>query len=84
MSVADFQKALKEPSLILGTARTLTRLRKGQAKKVFLSSNCPAAIREEILHLAAKASIPVVQLPVPNAEVGVLCKKPYAVSVACY
>lgn len=84
MSLADLKKAVKEEKLIFGTDRTLKMIRRGKAKKVFISSNCPKQVREDIKHYAGIADIEVEELKEPNEELGIICKKPFPISVLCY
>lgn len=80
----DLKKALKEGKLIFGTDRTLKLIRGGKAHKVFLAKNCNEQVKEDILHHAKLAKIEVKQLDLPNEEIGMLCKKPFFISVLCY
>ncbi len=84
MSLADLKKAVKEEKLVFGTDRTLKMIRKSNAKKVFISSNCPKQVRDDIKHYASIAEIEVNELKEPNEELGIICKKPFSISVLCY
>mgnify|MGYP001566018642 CR=1 FL=1 len=84
MSLADLKKAVKEEKLVFGTDRTLKMIRKGKAKKVFISSNCSKQVREDIKHYASISGIEVIKLKEPNEELGIICKKPFSISVLCY
>ena len=84
MSLADLKKAVKEEKLVFGTDRTLKMIREGKAKKVFISSNCPKQVREDIKHYATIAGMEVNELKEPNEELGIICKKPFSISVLCY
>ena len=57
--IEEIKKALAEGKVVLGTERTLKSLRLGNIEKVFLTSNCPADVKEQVEHLAklSKASI---------------------------
>ncbi len=84
MSIESLKKALKEEKLIYGKDETLKKMRSGKINEVFLSSNCPKQLREDILHYSKLASVKVSELDVPNDELGIICKKPFSISVACY
>lgn len=80
----EIKKILKEKSLTFGTEEVLKKIRLGEVKKVFLASNCNKDIKEKIERYAKVGKIQVVNLDIPNDEVGVICKKPFAISVLCY
>lgn len=82
--MSKLSDALKKEKLVYGTERTLELLRRGKVKVVFLSNNVKQDVKEEIEHLAKLGKAEVVKLKIPNTEVGVVCKKPFAVSVLCY
>jgi len=84
MSLTALKKALKEKTITFGTEKTLKMLRNGKAKKVFLSLNCPEDVKETILRYAKLNSVEVVNLKLPNDEIGLTCKKPFSISVLCY
>lgn len=72
---------VQERKAIVGTERVLKGIKSGSLKKVFLASNCPVKVREDIFHYAKLASVPVVELSYNNEEVGIFCKKNFLVSV---
>lgn len=78
------QDALKKEKLIYGSEKTLKLLRNGKVKVVFLASNIMDDVKAEIEHLAKLGNVEVVYLKIPNTEVGIVCKKPFAISVLCY
>ena len=77
----EIKKGLKEGKLILGTKRTVKAIRAGGVSKIFLASNCPEVIAEDIEHYCAITEIPVEKLTVDCDELGSMCKKPFYVSV---
>ncbi len=79
--VEEIKKHLDSGKITLGTERTIKELKKGTLSKVFLSSNCPKEVIEDIAHYSGIASVEVVTLSLPNDELGVTCKKPFAVSM---
>ena len=79
--VEEIRSLIDEGKLIIGTDRTLKALRNGKVKKVFLSSNVSENSKSEIVHLAKIADVDVVDVDESNEELGVLCRKPFAVSV---
>ena len=80
-NISELKKLLKTDKIILGTDRTLKLLKLGTADRVFLSSNCPEEVKKDIEYYAKLSNVPLIYLKQPNDELGILCKKPYPVSV---
>lgn len=82
--IEELRSALKEKTLTFGTERTLKSLKLGKAKAVFVASNCPKKIREQVSYYAGISGAKVVEIELPDKEIGLVCKKPFAVSVLSY
>lgn len=80
----ELKQALKEKSLVIGKDRTMKRLREGSVKAVFLASNCSNDTKEIIKYYAKFSDVKVVELDIPNTELGSVCKRPYSISVLSY
>lgn len=80
----ELKKALQEEKVIIGKDRVLKKLRIGKMEKVYLSSNCPLQARDDIKHLAKIHNIKVVEAKEDNEQLGVICKKPFSISVLGY
>jgi len=78
------QEALKKEKFVFGTDKVLNLLRNGKLKVIFLANNVKEEVKEEVENLAKLGKTEVITLNVPNTEVGVICKKPFAVSVLGY
>ena len=76
-NLQELKKALKEKTVVFGTKRTLKNLKLGKCKKVFISSNCPKLVREEI----KSYDVEVIELDEPNTEIALICKRPHPISV---
>lgn len=76
--------ALKSEKIIFGEDRILKLLKLGKIKVVFLSNNIKKDVEDEIEHLAKLSKVEVVKLTIPNNEVGVICKKPFFISILGY
>ena len=72
---------LKTKKLVIGTDRTIKNLKLGKLGKIFLSSNCPAGVKEDVVHYSKLSKVEIIKLNYPNDEVGTLCKKPFSISV---
>ena len=80
-NITEIRKLLKSKSLIIGTKETLKALKLGKLKKVFLSANPSESTVESINRYARSSNIEVIKLRYPNDELGILCKKPFSISV---
>ena len=80
-SINEIRKIIKDEKAVVGTKEVIKNLKLGKLKKVYLSSNCPSDVKDDILHYADISKAEVVQLKQPNDELGVLCKKPYSISI---
>lgn len=77
----DFKKLVKEGKAYIGTEQTLTHLKQGWLKKVYLTSNCPAGVKTDVKKYAELTGTEVEELAVPNEELGIMCKKQFSISV---
>ncbi|MDD4877586.1 MAG: ribosomal L7Ae/L30e/S12e/Gadd45 family protein [Candidatus Nanoarchaeia archaeon] len=78
---SELKDVLKEKNIVFGTNETVKGLKLGKVKKVLLASNCPKSVRDTIAHYAKIANAVIVELDVPDKEIGLLSKKPFGVSV---
>ena len=78
---AEIRKLLGSDKLVIGTERCVKLLRKGQLTKVMLASNCNQQTVDDVKRYSGAAGAEVVELDVPNEELGVYCKKPFNISV---
>ena len=81
MSLAELKKLVGDKKLIIGTDRTMKELTKGGLKEIFLSSNCSKETKENIETHAGMFKVKVSTVDITNDDMGVLVKKPFAVSV---
>ncbi|MEA3378694.1 MAG: ribosomal L7Ae/L30e/S12e/Gadd45 family protein [Nanoarchaeota archaeon] len=84
MSLEKLKKALKEEKLIFGIKETIKNIKNGNAKTVFLASNCSDSIKEQIRHYAKLGDFEIMELGVPDSEIGMLCKKLHSISVLSF
>ena len=82
MTTDQLKQDLKKSTPFYGVEVTLKKLRKGELKKIYLSKDCKD--KETILSLAQKTGIHVIELQETNAEIGVVCKKPFSISALCF
>ncbi len=84
MKVDDLKKDLENKKMIFGANITLKKLRAGKLKKIYMANNCRKDIAEDIVKYAKINKIEIVKLKKTNEELGVLCKKPFSISVLSY
>lgn len=77
----DIKKLVKEKKVFIGADQTIKNLKLGKLSKVFVASNCPDNLKEDIKHYAALSGTEVVELDIPNDELGLMCRKPFSISV---
>jgi large subunit ribosomal protein L30e len=78
---AEIRKLLGSDKLVIGSDRVLKMLRHGELKKVILASNCKQMMRDDIISYSKQSDVEIIELDVPNEELGVYCKKPFHISV---
>ena len=78
---AEIKKLMETDRLVKGTKLTLKNLKIGKLEKIFVTSNCPAEVKEDIKHFSELAKVKVVQLDITNEELGIVCKRPHLISV---
>ena len=77
----EIKKLLKSNSLVIGTENTLKSLKLGKIDRVILSSNCPDKVAEDLGYYAGLSNAETVRVSYHNEELGVICKKPFSISV---
>ncbi len=79
--VSELKKILKGEKVVIGTQRTLKELKRGSVERVFVTSNCPAAVEQDIDHYTRLSGAEKIKISLPNEELGIICKKPFSISV---
>ncbi len=79
--IDEIKELVKMKRAAIGTKETLRLLKEGKVKRVFVTSNCPKDIRESVQHYADLCGASVEELPIPNDELGVVCRKQFSISV---
>lgn len=82
-SIEEIKKALKSKAIV-GKKEVLKNLKIGKIKKVLLASNCPKDLKKDIEHYAKLTKTEIIELDIPNDEIGVLAKRLYSISVLGY
>jgi len=83
--VSDFtlqiRKLMDANKLVMGTEKTMKMLCAGKIVEVLLASNCTAKCEETFKKYGALAGAEINKMNVPADEIGVICKKQFAISV---
>ena len=79
--IDEIKTIVKTDKAVIGTSETIKLLKQGRLAKVFITSNAPDEVKEDINHYAGIADVEVVDLPIPNNELGVICRKQFQISV---
>lgn len=79
--VREIREMIEKRKAIIGADRVLKELYKNNLKKVFVASNCPQRLSKDVDYYAGLNKIEVVKLAQQNEELGVICKKPFSISV---
>ncbi|MCC6027073.1 MAG: 50S ribosomal protein L30e [Archaeoglobi archaeon] len=70
------RRALKSGKYYFGSRRTIKALKKGEAKAVVVSKNCP----EEFLQEIKKFNVPIYVFDGTNMQLGEFCGKPFSIA----
>jgi len=65
--------------LVFGSNKNMKLLLNDKLQRIYLAKNCNDAYKINVKKQARNTE--VVELEVPNTEVGVICKKPFSISV---
>ena len=77
----ELKKVLKKEKVIFGTDRAIKELKQGKIKMIFLASNCKAETKEDLTKYTKISKVELIQLEIPNRELGTITQKPFSVSV---
>ncbi|MBW2985518.1 ribosomal L7Ae/L30e/S12e/Gadd45 family protein [Candidatus Woesearchaeota archaeon] len=80
-SIKEIKQLLKTKKLIFGTKQTIKNIQQNKLEKFFLSSNCKDETKKDLKHYAKIAKIEAISLQNSNKDIGILCKKPFSISV---
>ncbi len=73
--------AVKSGKAMIGAEQTIKELKKGNIAKIVVARNYPEGEKSRIKYYAELAGAEFVEFQEDNRELGVLCQKPFGVSV---
>ena len=79
--IKEIKQLLKTKKLVFGTEQVIKKIKKDQIEKLFISSNCNNTTKEDLQHYAKIGKVEEIFLNNSNKEVGVICKKPFSISI---
>ncbi len=79
--IEDIKKLIKAGKAIVGREETIKSLKLSKLSKVYLAANCPEGVKADVHYYAGLSGAEVVQLMIPNDELGTICRKPFVISV---
>ena len=77
----EIKSLIKTKKIIIGSERTIKNLKLGKVEKVLISSNCSESMINNLTYYAKLSNTEVIKLDYTNEEIGVICKKPFSISV---
>ena len=80
-AIVELRKHVQGSKFIIGTSEVMKLLKHNKLAKIFVASNSPASIKEDLKHYGTMSDCEIVELQIPNDELGVMCKKPFSISV---
>lgn len=80
-SVEEIKNNLKTDKLVIGTDKTVKLLKLGKLAKVFVAENTAELVENDLDYYSKINNVEVSKLNIDNEELGVLCKKPFSISV---
>jgi ribosomal protein L30E len=80
-ALEDVKKLIRDKRFIIGTQNTMKKLKSNKLERIWLSSNVPTDIKDDITKYSEMNNVAVAQLDIPNDELGVICKKQFSVSI---
>lgn len=81
LTQTEIKKLIRAKDLIIGTKRTIKNLKLGKIEKVIISSNCAENIVNDLNYYADLGKAETIKVSYPNDELGIICKKPFSISV---
>lgn len=83
-ALEEIRKNLGKEKMVIGQNETMKNLKLSKVEKVFLASNCKPSVRNDMEYYCKLNKIPLIILEIPNDELGIVCKKQFAISIICF
>ena len=76
----ELKQAVSTGKVILGSDKTVQKLKAGEAKLVVLASNCSEVTKADVRRYAEITGTPIYTYGGDSAKLGLICGKPFLVS----
>ncbi len=73
--------AIKTKKAVIGTKESMLLMKNKKCKLVVFAQNLPVELKEELENISKMTNIPIKMFNGTNKELGILCKKPFNISV---
>ena len=80
-STMELRKLAEDKKVFIGTERTIKNLKLGRVSAVYVTENISESVLETITRQASLSEVEVTKLNATNEELGIICKKPFRISV---
>ncbi len=77
----EIKSLVKSGKVILGLRKSLKAIKLGKARAVMVASKIPKELDDDIRYYAKLGNIPVITYPKTSVDLGLVCGKPFPVSV---
>jgi len=82
MSVDDLKDSIKEnKKLTIGKETTIKQLKLGKLEKIYMARNCESNLVKDVEYYSRIAGISAEKTELSSEELGILCKKPFNISI---
>jgi ribosomal protein L30E len=81
ITTEQLRKLIEEKKVTIGTHATTRQLKADGIKKILVAANAPTQTKTTLQRYQALTKVELEQLSVANDELGVMCKKPFSISV---
>ena len=78
--IQGIKRIIKTGKVEYGTKKTLEYTLSGKARLVITAENCPKETKEDIIHYAKEAKIPLIEFSGTALELGEICGKPFLIA----
>ena len=77
----EIKTALSNNKVLIGTRTVMKELKTGKLNSVIISNNCPERIKKDLYHYNGIIKIEIKEFSGSGNDLGVLCGKPFGISV---
>lgn len=79
--IVELKKLVIAGVVVIGSESAVKGLKRGEVSRVFVASDCADRVQDDLRHYCTLSRIPFEVLGIDGAELGVICKKQFSISV---